>query len=391
MNANFPKPGENFEGYHLQSILGAGGYSKVFRATENATGRAFAIKVANPPDSVRGQTAEKRFKREAAIIKKLESPHTVRLFRAGHTRTGNLYMVLELVEGTHIGELVNQLGPANSLVLAELLAQCLTGLAEAHRYGVIHRDIKPDNILVVAENDDIIAKIIDFGVAKPPENEYEKLTREGFIVGTPHFMSPEQILAKNVTPASDIYSLGVVGYYLAVGSLPFHGDMAEAFGAHLSDEPFRIPADVSLEPRIERILHRMLEKDLSKRYATCEEALAELKEFAEPLDRRRVFRTTMQTLSTMPIVSDFAATEKDMALPKFEEEQTPIKRGRGIKRGPKRSEWQPDSLAVDRSVTSRSRTRAKPERGYHPADYAWFALTALFALLTLVVLILRGM
>ncbi|MGM0555266.1 MAG: serine/threonine-protein kinase [Myxococcota bacterium] len=287
----FPEPGELFEGkYRIRDLLGSGGFARVYRAEQTDLGREVALKILSPQvsslasnDSVDSQleSVAIRFEREAQVVSRLRSPFTITVYDYGRTGSGLLYMVLEYVDGLELDEVDVPLEPRR---VARVLEQVLKSLQEAHAHDLLHRDLKPANIMLyehLGEKDQV--KLLDFGIAKmvgeaqKEKREEQDLTAADSLIGTPRYMSPEQIRGENVGPASDIYSLGLVIYELLVGEKAItSSDSIEILGKHLSAESFELPADINIHPDVRAIVNQMLVKDMSQRYATTEEVLADV-------------------------------------------------------------------------------------------------------------------
>jgi serine/threonine-protein kinase len=203
--------------YDVERELGRGGMAVVYRATERALGRAVAIKVL-PPDLALTPAVAERFRREARLAAALEHPHVIPIHRVG-TADGLEYIAMKLVEGTSVDELVRRHGPLPLPAALAVLRAAVGALAAAHAKGVVHRDIKGANILVERDGRVLLA---DFGIARATDGG--GMTATGTVMGTPYFMSPEQCEGKNVGPASDQYSLGVVAFQLFAGQVPFDAD-----------------------------------------------------------------------------------------------------------------------------------------------------------------------
>ncbi len=172
-----------------------------------------------------------RFRREASAVAKIESPHVVTIFENGATETGTPYIVMELLDGETLGERLLRVGRIGLDDLAAILRQIASALDAAHRIGIVHRDIKPDNIFIVGRDDFPLVKLLDFGMAKQTfeGGEGSEITRAGVAVGTPEYMSPEQVLGgKDVDHRSDLWALGVVAYRALAGVTPFAGESPHA-------------------------------------------------------------------------------------------------------------------------------------------------------------------
>lgn len=285
----FPQVGEVFEDrYQVERVIGRGGFSRVYLARQMDLDRLVALKVLNPdsekiPDGTRLDVIVKRFAREARTISKLKDSHTVVMHDYGRTAQDLLYMVLEHVDGMNLRQLVAREGAIAPGRVVVILRQILSSLQEAHAFGILHRDIKPQNVMVyehVGRRDQV--KVLDFGIAKTFADKTNvdtmKLTIQGNIVGTPRYMSPEQLRGDmELGPPSDLYSVGLVAYELLVGQKV----AAELSGLHvverhLNSKPILLPDDLEIPVGLRDTLHGMMAKSLTKRYTDCSEVLEAL-------------------------------------------------------------------------------------------------------------------
>ena len=266
--------GTLFDGrYQVVRKLGAGGMANVYLAEDQELGRRVAIKILNDRHAGDEQFVE-RFRREAKNAAALSHPNIVSIYDRGEAE-GTYYIAMEYLDGRTLKELIVQRGPAPVTVSVEYARQVLSALRFAHRHGIVHRDIKPHNVLVDAEGR---VKVTDFGIARAGASQ---MTEAGSIVGTAQYLSPEQARGGDVDQRSDLYSLGVVLYELITGTLPFNGDTpVEIAMKHLSTVPEPpserrpdIPRDLDL------IVMRALAKDPDDRYASAEEMDADLERF----------------------------------------------------------------------------------------------------------------
>ncbi|WP_329052158.1 protein kinase [Streptomyces violaceus] len=209
------------ERYRLQERLGRGGMGDVWRAVDEALGRTVAVKLlAAEADEAAGL----RFRREAEIAARLNHPHTVALYDAG-SHQGRLFLVMEFVDGRSLAEELAAHGALAPEHVADLAAQIARGLSAAHQQGVIHRDIKPGNLLLSSDG---TVKIADFGIARIADETALSLTTTGQLLGTSTYLAPERAVGRPAGPASDVYSLGCVLHELLTGRPPFGGDTAAA-------------------------------------------------------------------------------------------------------------------------------------------------------------------
>jgi serine/threonine-protein kinase len=246
--------------YTLIEKIGQGGMGAVYRASHAMLRRPTAVKLisggAASPERIR------RFEREVQLTSQLTHPNTVSIFDYGRTPDGVFYYAMEYLDGLTLEDLVRIDGPQPPGRVVHIMRQVASALSEAHGVGLVHRDIKPGNVILVSERGGAmdVAKVVDFGLVKEVD-EAAGLTREGRIAGTPHYLSPEAIMTPAaVTPQSDLYSLGCVGYYLLTGQRVFDGrTVIEVCNEHLSKTPI---------PPAER-LGRALPADLSAVLMSC--------------------------------------------------------------------------------------------------------------------------
>jgi len=249
------------EQYLIGDEVGRGGMAVVYAAEDVRLQRHVALKVL-PPDLAFRSDVRERFVREAQTAARLNHPHIVPIY-AVHEKAGVVCFAMALVTGESLAALVARDSRSRFDTIASILEQVADALAYAHASGVVHRDIKPDNILLDRESGR--AMVTDFGIARAAESG-SRLTQTGIAVGTPAFMSPEQATGeKEVDGRSDVYSLGVVGYLMLAGRLPFDASSTPAMLlAHVSETPKPI---WSIRPDAPRALVEILEKALAKRPA----------------------------------------------------------------------------------------------------------------------------
>ncbi len=250
--------------WRILGFLGAGGMARVYAAEHHRLGTRCALKVIWG-DLLGDDRAYERFVREAQACKDLASPHIIKLQAVGELQAGLPLLVLELVEGQSFDRHLAETGKLSAPATALLGTQLAQGLADAHGAGVVHRDMKPANVMVVRGADRDLAKIVDFGLAKRFDSpSATKLTRTGTVTGTPAYLAPEQILGKPPTPASDLYSLGVMLYESLSGSRPFGGvTPQEVCVQHVNRPPDPAPVDGPLG----EMIMALLEKDPAVRMA----------------------------------------------------------------------------------------------------------------------------
>ncbi|MDD2571870.1 MAG: Stk1 family PASTA domain-containing Ser/Thr kinase [Clostridiaceae bacterium] len=263
------------ERYRVIRTLGQGGMATVYLADDRSTGLKVALKImhddlADDPEFVR------RFATEARAAASLDHPNIVRVLDYG-SYEGIRYIVQEYVEGTTLKDIIRRNGPIDYRLATPLLIQIGLALEHAHRREVIHRDIKPQNIMITK---DMVAKVTDFGIARASSTNTITLTG-GIVMGSVHYFSPEQARGGQVTARSDLYSLGIVFYEMLTGRLPFDGESSVAVAIkHLQEVPSAPSTYVpSLPPALDRIIFRSIQKNPNARYQSAREFVDELDAF----------------------------------------------------------------------------------------------------------------
>ena len=270
--------------YAVDAVLGKGGMGTVYGAHDKQLERPVAIKVLHDADAM-DDVAVKRFRREALALGALGHPHLCTVYDVGALADGVPFLVMERLDGMSLGARLKQLPPLSSALLAHLIAQAGDALSTAHEAGVLHRDIKPDNIyLSRAPGSTWTAKLLDFGVAKFSRNGLlgdadASLTKTGMVMGTPYYMSPEQARGqRDIDARVDIYALGVVAYECFAGKRPFAGTPLNLVLVKiLSEKPESL---ARLRPDLDATVISVIEKAMSKnrdyRYASAREFGREL-------------------------------------------------------------------------------------------------------------------
>jgi serine/threonine protein kinase len=261
--------------YHIIKKLGEGGMGAVYLGEHVKMGRKSAIKVMNPgmaadPDAI------SRFNREASNASRISHPNVCQIYDFGETPDGVIYLAMEFIEGSALTDIIEREGALPPVRAARMLKQAADALASAHDLGIVHRDLKPDNIMVVQGRDGAdIVKVVDFGIAKAVAGDEagQKVTKTGLVVGTPEYMSPEQLSGDKLDGRSDIYSLGLVFYRMLTGVLPFQADSAqETMIKRLTDEPMRLETarpDIVFPPAMQAVLDLALARLPSERYPSA--------------------------------------------------------------------------------------------------------------------------
>lgn len=260
--------------YRIEETIGRGGMSTVYKGFDTTLERAVAIKVMHR-DVARDADHLERFRREARAVAKLSSPYVVGVIDAGEDGDGTPFIVLEYIDGETLKDRIRRLG---RLPITEAVAYAIEiarGLQAAHERDIVHRDVKPQNVLLDEHG---AARVTDFGIARSLRDD--GLTADGRVLGTTDYVSPEQALGHQVTPQSDLYSLGVVLYEMLTGEVPFHGETQISVAMHhVRDE---LPDVQRGRPEVSSALAAIVDdataKDLSARYATVSDLIADLED-----------------------------------------------------------------------------------------------------------------
>jgi len=273
-------PGQDLVGqvladrYHVVKKLGEGGMGQVYLAEHVKMGRKSAIKVLNP-SLVYDPDAVARFNREAANASRISHPSVCAIYDFGETPEGMIYLAMEFIEGEPLTEVLEREGALPVPRAAAIVAQTAEALQAAHDLGIVHRDLKPDNIMIVRARDGTDAvKVVDFGIAKLVGNDAsQEVTKTGLVIGTPEFMSPEQLSGDKLDGRSDIYSLGLVFFKTLTGRLPFEaGTVQETMIQRLTEEPLKLAAarpDLRFPPGLQGTLDSALARSPVERYQSA--------------------------------------------------------------------------------------------------------------------------
>lgn len=281
----------------LERELGRGGMGAVYLGRQTTLERQVAVKVMLP-DLVGDSSALVRFRREALAIARLKSPHIVQVFDAGTTDQQVFYIVMEYLEGGTIDDYLQTHSRLNSQHAIDVLCQVAEGLHTAHNAGLIHRDLKPSNLMI---NPSSHVTITDFGLVREHGvDEEHKLTKQGSLLGTPYYLSPEQAAGATLDPRTDLYSLGIIGYELVVGEVPFNSNnLLDILVMHHNlplPDPRQKVRDVPEE--LVAILQRLAAKKPSERYPSAEALLTDLEPFRT---QTRMRSSSVQMLSAAHI------------------------------------------------------------------------------------------
>jgi serine/threonine protein kinase/Flp pilus assembly protein TadD len=271
--------GSTFAGrYQVIEELGHGGMGRVYKVFDTDIKEKIALKLLRPEIALDKETVE-RFSNELKLARKISHRNVCRMFDLGKAE-GTTFITMEFVPGEDLKKFIRKSGQLGAGRAVSIAKQICEGLAEAHHLGVVHRDLKPQNIMV---DEDGNARIMDFGIARSLRGK--GITGAGVMIGTPEYMSPEQVEGKDVDQRSDIYSLGVILFEMVTGHVPFEGDTPFTIGVkHKSERP-RNPRELNtqLPEELSRVILRCLEKDKVKRYQTAEELRTDLEKVEQGL------------------------------------------------------------------------------------------------------------
>ncbi len=274
--------------FRIESKIGEGGFGAVYRGVQLATGRKVALKLLHP-EMTADENLVARFRREGLVLCNLRDAHTITTYDFDQTSDGTLYIAMELLEGKSLHEVFHANPPLEWRRVLRILAAMCSSLAEAHSQGIVHRDLKPENVYLEhrSGNPDFV-KILDFGIAKVMRGDTidpqsAQLTATGQTLGTLEYMSPEQLMGKQLDGRSDVYALGVVGYEMMTGRLPFPDAKGPAglITAQLKQTPpppSVANAKLNLPPAVDRVLLKCLEKDRNQRFADVSALAAAINE-----------------------------------------------------------------------------------------------------------------
>lgn len=272
--------------YEVVRILGEGGMGRVYEAqhTRIKTKR-FAIKALHP-EFARRKEVLVRFQREVEAAASIQSPHVVGVFDVDQTQDGQPFLVSELLEGSELGEYLEQNGAIPIGFAVNVVRQICKALHAAHEKGIIHRDMKPENVFLCGEIHDPVAKVLDFGISRLEGQDGNTLTKTGIIMGTPSYMAPEQAKGLKVDQRVDVYAVGAILYQAVTGKIPFdRSDATATLAAVLTEDPERPRAIMPTIPEsVEMVIQRAMAREPEDRYAS----MAELDAALAPFDEREM-------------------------------------------------------------------------------------------------------
>ena len=279
------KTGEILSGrYELVAVLGAGGMGEVWRARHLALDKPVAVKILR----LEAASARERLLREARLLASLKHEALVEVFDVGETSAHFPYFVMELLDGTTVAARLDEKGRFPPYEAVNLGVALSHGLAAAHAAGVIHRDVKPDNVILVERNGTFRPKLIDFGVALARRQLQARMTVSGGVVGTPEYMAPEMIRGAEPGPTADVWGLAITLYEMLVGTSPFASDDIVTIFKRVLDDPLPYPRDSAvLDPQLWAILSAALRKAPAERTPTVEAFSSALQAWLREAPRTR--------------------------------------------------------------------------------------------------------
>ena len=292
--------------YALDGPLGAGGMGQVYRARHLQLGKAFALKIIAPAFAG-DHAARERFNQEAKLASEITHPNIVGVVDFGEDAQFGAYMVMELVEGEPL--VAPGVLPMSVKRAIDVLGQVADALDHIHKRGIIHGDVKAENIMITAEQSGAsgsrrrrVVRLLDFGLARRPDSHPQAKEEDGGISGSPHYLAPERCRGQAPTVASDVYALGVLGYLLLTGTLPFDGHVVEVLMAHVHNTPDPMSARTAAEvdAALESLIARAMAKEPAQRHGSAAAFRYELNTVMDMLDMGRRRTRGSGTMQTQP-------------------------------------------------------------------------------------------
>ncbi|UCB51735.1 MAG: protein kinase, partial [Candidatus Zixiibacteriota bacterium] len=294
--------------YHIIEKLGKGGMARVYRALDTEINETDALKVVNPEIASDRETIE-RFKNELKLSRRISHRNVCRMYDFNKEET-TPYMTMEYVAGEDLKSLIGRMGPISPGKTVYFAGQVCEGLAEAHRLGVVHRDLKPQNIMIDREGN---AHIMDFGIARSVRTK--GITETGVLIGTPEYMSVEQVEGKKVDHRSDIYSLGITLYETLTGQVPFDGETPISVAVKHTTQVPPDPREVNahIPQSLSRVILKCIEKNMDDRYQSAGQLLAELRNIETDIPTTQRMKPGREPITSREITVSFSL--KKLVLP----------------------------------------------------------------------------
>ncbi|MCW2814479.1 MAG: Serine/threonine protein kinase, partial [Nocardioides sp.] len=271
--ARFPSVGEEFGSYRIVRQLGRGGMGVVFAAEHRGLGRTVALKVLSP--ELAGQDDYRaRFSREATVLARLDSPHVVQVLDHGE-HDGCLYIATQYVAGGDLADALRRYGPVPVATAAQIAEQVAWALGDSHAAGVVHRDVKPSNVLLREVSTEVFVYLCDFGIAQDRDPGF---TAPGAVAGTFAYLAPERLRGEPATPAADVYALGCVLFTSLIGAAPYAGSDVEIGMSHLNAPVPQVVESSPVAASVNAVLRRAMAKDPAARHPDARALRQELRE-----------------------------------------------------------------------------------------------------------------
>ncbi len=284
VSIDLPRPGDELGSYVIDRQLGQGGMAVVYEARHRVIGRRVALKMLLPHQAVNAELSQ-RFQREGEAAARLEHANAVAVLDGGCDARGTPFLVLEYLDGEDLGAVLAREGRLSVERTVDILVPMIAAIAAAHDLGIVHRDLKPENLFLARRHGQLVPKVLDFGISKINEAESMKLTRAESLLGTPHYMSPEQAQGAGQADAlSDQFAIGVMLYECATGQCPFEGNSLFAVLAAIVGSALKPPSELvpGLDPVFEAIVTRALSKEPEARFPDLRVLGAALLPLASP-------------------------------------------------------------------------------------------------------------